>query len=79
MSALDDAKALLPENHQGWDCDGSAMVCDQRLDAMRALIDTAEQFANAVNAAISSADHNGTADTFAAIDDALAAFRGGQS
>lgn len=38
MSALANAKALLPENHQGWDCDGSAMVCDRRLDALRALI-----------------------------------------
>jgi len=38
MTAIEQARAVLPENHEGWDCDGSASICDRRVDALRALI-----------------------------------------
>lgn len=43
MSALENARALLPENHIGWDCDGSASVCDRRVEALRDLISEVER------------------------------------
>lgn len=32
---LNELRAMLPENHKGWDCDGSASICDLRVDALR--------------------------------------------